>query len=214
MSNEFEPYHTNKTNKEFSAWDYQGNNPVEEVVEVNLEEQLRNEIAVLKQEAIERGYVEGLQQAQEEINAKKNELTQWIALFQKPIQLLDEQLIQEVIQTMIWLSQHCIGIELTVHPEKLLALFEEIRAELPSLKGNKVLGMNPDDAEWIKAEISDKDLPGIEQILFADSSLTRGDFYLKGDHSDLDGRLKTRFTALFAKYINEGNLNISMQSKD
>jgi flagellar assembly protein FliH len=214
MSTEFEPYPDTRANKEFSAWDYQGTTSNEEIVEVDHEEQLMNEIALLKQEAIEKGYAEGLQQAEEEVNAKKLELIQWIEFFQKPIQLLDEQLTQEIIQTLIWLSQHCIGVELTVHPDKFHALFNEIRAELPSLRGNKVLGMNPVDADWVKAEISDKELPGIEQALFADPSLARGDFYLKSEHSDLDGRLQTRFMTLFAKYINRDSLNASMQSKD
>lgn len=214
MSTEFEPYPDTRANTEFSAWDYQGSTSTEEVVEIDPEEQLMNEIALLKQEAIEKGYAEGLQQAEEEVNAKKLELIQWIEFFQKPIQLLDEQLTQEIIQTLIWLSQHCIGIELTVHPDKFHALFNEIRSELPSLRGNKVLGMNPVDADWVKAEISDKELPGIEQALFADPSLARGDFYLKSEHSELDGRLQTRFMTLFAKYINRDSLNTSMQSKD
>ncbi|MCL5271824.1 MAG: flagellar assembly protein FliH [Gammaproteobacteria bacterium] len=214
MSSEFEPFSSEKKNAEFSAWDFQGSKNTEELVEVDQEEQLINDMEVLKQEAIEKGYAEGLQQAAEEVNKKKIELTQWIEFFQKPIQLLDEQLTQEIIQTLIWLCQHCIGIELTVHPDKFHALFSEIRSELPSLRGNKVLGMNPIDADLVKAELSDKELPGIEQALLADPSLARGDFYLKGEHSELDGRLQTRLKSLFAKYINKDSLAVSMQSED
>lgn len=214
MSSEFEPFSSEKKNAEFNAWDLQGSKNSEELVEVDPNEQLINDLEVLKQEAIEKGYAEGLQQAMEEVNKKKIELIQWIEYFQKPIQLLDEQLTQEIIQTLIWLCQHCIGIELTVNPDKFHALFGEIRSELPSLKGNKVLGMNPVDADSVKSALSDKELPGLEQALFADPALARGDFYLKGEHSELDGRLQTRLKSLFAKHINQGSLDVLMQSED
>ncbi|WP_298626650.1 flagellar assembly protein FliH [uncultured Legionella sp.] len=214
MSNEFEPYPDSRTSTEFSVWDYKKREVPEEVVEVDPQEQLMNEVALLKQDAFDKGYAEGLQQAQEEINARKTELMEWIAFFQTPIQLLDEQLTQEIIQTLIWLCQHCIGIELSVHPEKFHALFDEIRSELPSLKGSKTLGLHPLDVDWVKAEFSEKELPGIEQALFPDPSLVRGDFYLKSEHSDLDGRLQTRLMTLFAKYIKKDTLDSSKPSED
>lgn len=212
MSNEFEPFQSTHKSNEFSVWDYQGSKE-EDAPQTTPEEQLIDELEILRKEAQDRGYAEGLRQAQDEIDEKKAELTQWIDLFQKPVQLLDEQLTQEVIQTVIWLSQHCIGIELTVHPEKFQSLFTEIKGELPSLRGNKILGMNPADVDWVRNEISDKDLPGLEQALFSDPTLNRGDFYLKGEHSELDGRIQTRLMSLFAKYINKDDVTLP-QSKD
>ncbi|MBL7478996.1 flagellar assembly protein FliH [Legionella bononiensis] len=213
MSNEFEPFHLERKNTEFNAWDYQGTKG-DETPEINLEEQLVDEIALLKQEAIEQGFAEGMRQAQVAIDEKKAELVQWMDLFKNPVQLLDEQLTQELIQTVIWLSQHCIGVELTVHPDKFKSLFNEIKNELPSLSGSNILGLNPSDVEWVKTEIGDKEVPGITNALFADPALNRGDFYLKGEHSELDGRLHTRLMTLFAQYINKDNLNDSIEHQD
>lgn len=213
MSNEFEPYRTENKNSEFSVWEYENNKaPVEPVI--NPEEEFLKECEFLRHEARNQGYSEGMQQAQAEINELKTELTRWIEFFQYPVQLLDEQLIQEVIQTVIWLCQHCIGVELSVHPNKLYDLLNEIKGELPSLRGGKVLGMNPADADWVKAQISEKDMPGIEQALFADPELNRGDFYLKGEHSELDGRLNTRLVSLFVKYIDKNRLIAPIKSQD
>ncbi|BCA95806.1 flagellar assembly protein FliH [Legionella antarctica] len=200
MSNEFEPYKNDGKNSEFSVWECRSAKG-EELPTINPEEEFINECSRLRQEAMEKGYAEGIQQAQADIDALKTELVKWIELLQKPIQLMDDQLIQEVVQTMIWLSQHCIGIELSVNPEKLCDLFQEIKGELPSLRGNKLLAMHPLDVDWIKTEMDEKEIPGLHESLVADPSLSRGDFYLKGDHTELDGRIQTRFTTLFAKYI-------------
>ena len=213
MSNEFEPYNNEGKNSEFSAWAYQGVKN-EEPPEITPEELLLIECDRLKQEAIEKGYAEGMQQAQVEIEEKKTLFLQWIELIQKPVQLLDEQLTQELIQIIIWLSQHCIGIELSVNPEKLRGLLMEIKEELPSLRSNKVLSMHPLDLEWVVTQMEKKEIPGLQEILVADPSLNRGDFYLKGEHNELDGRIQSRLTTLFAKYINKDNFLTSVKSQD
>ncbi|CAM2985900.1 FliH/SctL family protein [Legionella worsleiensis] len=213
MSKEFEPFPTGSNGKGFNTWEFQ-QAKTEEPPQIDMEEQLRNEIALLKQEAIEKGYAEGMNQAKAELEQKKAELAQWIEWFKNPIQLLDEQLVQEMIKTVIWLCQHCIGIELSVHPEKFKMLFDEIKKELPSLSGDSVLGMHPEDAEWIKSEIDEKEVPGITHALFADPALSRGDFYLKGKHSELDGRLHSRLTNLFAQYINNDALTEPSEPQD
>lgn len=202
MSNEFEPFRNEGKQSEFSVWEYQSpENP--EVPEISAEELFLNECERLKQEAFEKGYADGLQQGQAEILAQRELWTQWIEVLLKPVQLLDEQLIQEVIQTIMYLGEACIGVELSVNPEKLRTLINEIKGELPSLRGNKVFAMHPLDVDWIKTQMDEKEIPGLHQTLVADPSLNRGDFYLKDEHSELDGRLQTRFATLFAKYINK-----------
>lgn len=213
MSNEFEPYNNEGKKSEFSIWEFQNKKP-EEPPEVDPQELLMEQAELLRQEAIQQGYAEGMQQAQEEINLIKTELLQWIDVMQKPIKLMDDQLVQEIIQTLIWTSQYCIGVELSINPDKLQALFNEVKAELPSLKGNKTFAMHPLDVDWINAHIDEKEIPGLHESLVGDSSLSRGDFYLKGDHNELDGRIQTRLITIFAKYINKDNMLISKKSQD
>lgn len=213
MSNEFEPYKTEGKTSEFSIWELQTTKQ-EEQAEIDPQEELMHQVELLKQEAIQKGYAEGMQQAHEEINATKMELLKWIDVVKNPIQLLDEQLVQEIIQTMIWISQYCIGVELSVNPDKLQALLNEVKGELPSLKGNKNFAMHPLDVDWVRATIDEKEIPGLHEALVADSSLNRGDFYLKGDHNELDGRIQTRLITLFAKYITKDSMILSEQSRD
>ncbi|HHF7373337.1 flagellar assembly protein FliH [Legionella bozemanae] len=202
MSDEFEPYLKKKEkSSEFSTWEYESIVNNEAKVEINEEELFRAECERLKQEAREKGYAEGMQQAQAEINEKRKKFIYWFDLLQKPVKLVDEQVTQEIIQTIIWLTQHCIGVELSVNPDKLNDLLHTIKSELPSLQAYKVLAMHPEDVNWVKNEFGEKEIPGLQEILIADPLLNRGDFYLKGDYSELDGRVYTRLATLFTKYV-------------
>ncbi|KTD03516.1 polar flagellar assembly protein FliH [Fluoribacter gormanii] len=215
MSDEFEPYLKNKeSNSGFSAWEYESIANNEAKVEINEEELFLAECERLKQEAIKKGYTEGMQQAQADIDEKRKQFLRWFDLLQNPVKLLDEQVTQEIIQTVIWLSQHCIGVELSVNPEQLKNLLNAIKLELPSLHANKIFAMHPDDVAWVKSEFGEKEIPGLQEILVADPLLSRGDFYLKGEHSELDGRVYTRLATLFTKYITQDNLIAPIKDQD
>lgn len=212
MNKEFEPYYKDRDKDEFTDWDYkkhEGATPI-----INKEEEFQKECEALRQAAITKGYEEGMLKAAAELQEKKEELSDWIKFIQNPAALLDDNLTQEIIQTVIWLGTYCIGVELSVHPEKLRELFNHIKDELPSLQGNKVFAMNPEDISWIKTELSVSDVPGLHEILVEDPLLSRGDFYLKSEHSELDGRIQTRLITLFAKYINKDNLVTPIPSQD
>lgn len=210
MPNNFEPYpKNNDTTVVFRDWEYQSVKNKDEKIEINEQDILIAECDRIKKEAFEEGYAQGMQQAHTEINEKRNQLAHWLDVLKNPITLLDHQLSQEIIETIIHLSQHCIGIELTINSDKLNDLLHAIKGELPSLSTQKVLAMHPLDVDWIKKEISEKELPGLHDLLVEDPLLNRGDFYVQGEYSELDGRLSTRIATLFAQYITKDSLTVS-----
>lgn len=215
MSHKFEPYNKKqRQDSDFSHWEYQALKNKEKPVVVDEKEAFEAECEILREEAIKKGYEEGLQQAQTELDEKKKEFARWFDLIQNPVKLLDEHLIQELVQTILWLCQHCISVELSVNPDKLRDLFDQIKTELPTLVNHKMLAMHPLDVAWLQEEFGENELPGLQKILVADPVLNRGDFYLKGEHSELDGRLHTRFATLFAKYITRENLIVPIKAQD
>lgn len=204
MSNAFEPLNMAIPSNEFSAWDMESLNK-DKLIKISAEELFAQECEQLKKEAREQGYAEGLLMAKEAMDLKKEELNNWINLLLNPVQLIDSQLTQELIQTVISLSEHAIGVTLSLNPEQLQGILNEIKTELPSIKGKKTLCMHPEDLQWIQSEISEDEISGLHDALVEDLTLSRGDFYIKGENSQLDGCLQTRLTTLFGKYIN-GNL--------
>lgn len=213
MVKEFEPYHKEKDTGEFTSWEFRKDEQEPEPT-ISKEEELLAECEHLRQEAVQKGYEEGMRNAKAEIDNEKKELIEWLTLLKNPVQLLDEKLTQELIHSLVWLSEYCIGVELSVYPEKLRQLFDRIKEELPSLQGNILFAMHPTDIEWIKQEIGVSEVPGLHDVLVADPLLSRGDFYLKSEHSELDGRLHTRLITLFAKYIDKDILITPIKSQE
>jgi flagellar assembly protein FliH len=213
MDKEFNPYFKENIDKTFYQWDPKGE--IQSTISKKTQEELlAEECEQIKQAAKQTGYEEGLAQAKQEVDEKVKELTVWVKLLEKPAKLIDEKLVQEMIQTLTFLCQHCIGIELSVNPEKLRELFKRIKDELPSLQGDKILAMNPEDFAWIGKNISEAEIPGLHGILVADANLNRGDFYLKSEHSELDGRIQSRLSSLFSKYISQDTVPSFNQQVD
>lgn len=204
MSDSFEPLKIVLPSTKFSSWDIHSLSN-EKPIKVSGEELFARECEQLKKEAAEQGYAQGLLMAKEAMDLKSEELAKWIHLLLNPIKLIDTQLTQELIQTVISLCKHAIGVTLSLNPEQLQGIFNEIKTELPSVRGKKSLIMNPEDVQWIKTEIVEDLIPGLHEALVEDPMLSRGDFYIKGENSQLDGCLQTRLTTLFGKYI-DGNL--------
>ncbi|TAL63439.1 MAG: flagellar assembly protein FliH [Legionella sp.] len=203
MKIEFEPFSFGVKKNEFSASEFEVSEDPKEGPVLTEQQEFLVECERLKQEAVQQGYAEGIAQAQAEIDEKKLILDKWLKLIQKPVQLLDDQLVQEIIQAVIWICTHCIGVELSVHPEKLQALLHEIKDELPALKGNTHISMHPEDIVLAKNELANVLMVDLDEKLVPDPNLNRGDFYLKGENTELDGRIHTRFATLFAKYLDK-----------
>lgn len=202
MDNDFQPLYEEKDKDAFDVWQMKMPDP-DPVIEIDEKEEFAKECARLREEVKKAAYEEGMQQAAAELQQKRQELASWLNLIQNPVELLDNALSQEIIQTIVWICEACIGIELSIHSEKLLTLLEEIKRELATLQGDKQLVMNPLDVEWLLKELNEQQVSGLTALLVADPSLSRGDFYLKSEYGELDGCLKTRLQKLFKTYLLE-----------
>ena len=204
MSKEFEPY-DKKVSKDFKLWDMvKAEVKPSTTVAVDEEKERLEALERLKAEAKDKGYKEGLQQAKDEINDLKGQLHQWLELIQRPVQLIDKELIDELVETICWVSKACIGIELSTHPEKIKVILDTLKDELPAMTKDRSLAMHPEDIEWIQKELKSEHYAGVKELLVADEDLSRGDFYLRSHHSELDGRLSQRLSVVFDKHMKLG----------
>ncbi|WP_028388386.1 flagellar assembly protein FliH [Legionella fairfieldensis] len=203
MDNDFQPLYEEKDKDAFDVWDIKIPEP-EPVSEIDEKEELAKECERLREQAKQEGYQEGLRQAEIHVQQKQQELGEWIHFFQHPLAIVDSELNKEIVQTIIWICEACIGIELSVHPEKLAVLIDAIKQELPGLQGNKQLAMHPLDVEYLLDNFKNSQ-PDLTRVLIADPALSRGDFYIKDEYSELDGRLKTRLQTLFKSYLQDNN---------
>lgn len=207
MAKEFEPWVIDSERKSFESWDWLANAQTDEgSVQASQETDFAIECERIRSEAREQGYQEGLAKASAEADNMHEAFEQWLRFIQHPVQLLDDALTDELLHTVLWLCQHCIGITLKVNPEQLKSIVDEIKTVLPAVQADKTLVMNPEDIEWLKKNLKAKD-KSILEILCPEEQLARGDFYLKSQNSELDGTLKTRLQHIFNTHLPQANVD-------
>ncbi|WP_299791325.1 flagellar assembly protein FliH [uncultured Shewanella sp.] len=141
----------------------------------------------------EQGYQEGVEQAKVLINRFESMLSQ----FEKPMQLLDSEIEQELIQLTMKLSRAVIGHELKTHPEHILSALRLGVDSLPLKEQGIVIRLTPDDLQLVQELYSANQLEKNRWELEADPSLTPGDCIINSQRSSVDMRLDSRIASVF-----------------
>lgn len=155
-----------------------------------------DELEQIKQSAFEEAYQQGLQKAQNEIEESKNKLIGLIGLIEKPLSIIDQEVEQELINLVIYLSKNILKAELDSHPEKLNFILSDLKALFPSEHSVKTLFLNSEDYNdletLIKSEAKDFDL----SILQVDLQLARGEFKIDSQTAEIDASVESRIQEL------------------
>lgn len=188
----FIPLNKDDTPKEFKAWDKPqelNQAPSKEMIEQQQQENQR-------QQLFEQAYQEGLAKADEEIQQVKQQLMDLVSLIKKPLLLIDNALEDEILRTVTWFCKHCIGIEVEQSPEKLLVILQQIIPHLPIMDGQRKLYLSHDDISVISQLWQNNENKDLLDDIVEDSSLSRGEFLLSSNSSELDGRFEARLSAI------------------
>lgn len=196
MSDAFLPlYSRSDKDKAFEPWSVE--NPNLETPQEDIEAmQFALECERLRSEAKSQGYDAGYTEARQEIDALKANLESMILQFQEPLRRLDDQIRDEVVKTIFFLCESLIGVELSVHPEKIQAVFRKLEEVLPSLKEPAKLWMHPSDIEHLKVHLSE-DLWSTLVLFEPDEHLSRGSYILKHPKASVDGQIAKRLEEAF-----------------
>lgn len=202
MTGEFEPlFNRAADDAAFEPWSVE--NPKQNVPEEDTEAiSFALECERLRSQAHTEGYEAGYAQAKQEIDALKAELQGILSQFQDPLQRLDEQIRDEVVQTIFFLCEALIGVELGIHPEKILTVFAKLEQVLPSLKEPALLRMHPEDIATIKKHVPEDVWSSL--VLFEpDEQLSRGSYLVKHAKASVDGRIAARLRDSFSEFAFE-----------
>ncbi|RTR32574.1 flagellar assembly protein FliH [Shewanella atlantica] len=141
----------------------------------------------------EQGYQEGVEQAKVLINRFESLLSQ----FEKPMQLLDSEIEQEIVQLTMKLSKAVVGHELKTHPEHILSALRLGVDSLPIKEQGINIRLHPDDHQLVQDLYSANQLEKNRWELEADPSLSPGDCVINSLRSSVDMRLDTRINSVF-----------------
>lgn len=140
----------------------------------------------------EQGYQEGLEKALEMLKRFEGLIEQ----FEKPLELLDNEIEQELVSLTLKLSRAVIGHEMKTHPEHILAALRQGIDSLPLKEQGVVIRLHPDDHQLTQELYTANQLEKNRWELEVDPSLSPGDCIILSQRSNIDMRLESRMSAV------------------
>lgn len=151
-------------------------------------------------EGFEQGRKEGLAAGQKEIRARVHELSHLMQTLARPLEQLDENVEQQLVDMVVLIARQLIRRELKSEPGEILAVIREAMALLPLAAANVRLHLHPEDAELVRANLS---LSSEEQTwkVVEDPVIARGGCKVLSDTSQIDATVENRINAAISRLL-------------
>ena len=151
-------------------------------------------------EGYEQGRREGLAAGQKEIRARVHELNHLMQTLARPLEQLDENVEQQLVDLVVLLGRQLIRRELRTEPGEILAVIREAMALLPLAATNVRLHLHPEDAELVRSNLS---LSSEEQTwqVVEDPVIARGGCKVLSDTSQIDATVENRINAVILRLL-------------
>jgi flagellar assembly protein FliH len=182
-----------------------------------------------KEEGFSQGYQEGREQglqdgtAQGLAEGKKQGLAEGEGLIreqlqalqilldqlQQPLQKVDQQVEQALLELALAMAQAVIGVEVTTNPQLILQSMREAVDALPYQAQNLIIKLHPADLAVIEQHYSSEALNERQWQLRAEPAMSRGDCRVETKESSVDRSLKTRLQASLEHFLQEPVISAS-----
>lgn len=153
-----------------------------------------------RKEGLEKGYVEGKQQAQAQLNAHIEMFQRLMSQLAAPLQELDDDVEKNIVALTIQIARHLVRREMKLEPGEIVAVVREALAALPVSATRPRIYLHPEDADVVRSALSiadDENSWRIEEDLL----MTRGDCRVETESSLIDASVDARLSAISAKLL-------------
>jgi flagellar assembly protein FliH len=140
----------------------------------------------------DQGYQEGVDKALELVK----QFEHLVGQFEKPLELLNNEIEQELVSLTLKLARAVIGHEIKTHPEHILTALRQGVDSLPLKEQGIVIRLHPDDHQFTQELYTVHQLEKNRWELESDPSLSPGDCIVLSQRSSIDMRLETRMSVV------------------
>ena len=155
-----------------------------------------------RKEGFEYGHNEALAKGRVELTATVNRFDQLMALLDRPLQQLDDQVEHELIEMVISMVRQLVRREVRTDPEQIIGVVREALSILPvSSRGIRVI-LHPEDATLVRRiyELSENELGW---KIIEDPVVARGGCRILTESSQVDATLESRLASLIAPLLGD-----------
>lgn len=151
-------------------------------------------------ESFQQGYQEGIDKANQEMQATVDSIKNIIKQLSAPIEQINQTVKQELVELVLAVAKQIIYREVKQSPEKIMTVINESIDKLPSLSSNIHIHVNSDDAKIIK-ELSSKEGEKLPFKIIDDTSITRGGCKVFSDSSSLDATVENQIAKIAVEFL-------------
>ena len=161
-------------------------------------------IEILQKKAYEEGYSQGFQKGLQDGNTVIQERLRNIdsiaRFMQKPLDELDEAVVEQLSQLAISIARKLIRREIKTDPGQIVAVVRETVSALPAGMQNIRVFMNPEDATVLREtmNLSDGEQPW---TIVEDPLLSKGGCKVLTDYSEVDASVEARLSGIIARML-------------
>jgi len=161
-------------------------------------------IQALQKKAYEEGYAQGFQKGMQDgevaIKERINHIDSIARFLQKPLDELDESVVEQLSQLAINIARKLIRREITTDPGQIVAVVRETISTIPAGMQNIRVFMNPDDATVLRdaMKLSEGEQPW---TIVEDPLLSKGGCKVLTDSSAVDASVEARLSGIIARLL-------------
>lgn len=153
------------------------------------------------------GHRDGLIAGQAEVTAKIRKFTALIQSLNKPLELLDDEVIEQLVQMAITVSRQIIRRELKIDPGQVMAVVRESMSILPATARDIKIYLHPEDARLVREILSVDDDTDRPWKIVDDPVLTHGSCRIQSENSFIDASVEQRLNQVISDLLGDERVN-------
>ena len=151
------------------------------------------------QQAYDEGFQRGIQAGQAEITALQQQLQDTLDLFDKPLQLVDQEVERQLLSMVEIVASRIVASELSIRPELLAEQINQVIKQLPFNQSELTLRLNQEDLAVVEQLAPQQSW---QHLRFeADESLGRGEITIQSLHSQIDNSVRAAVNRLVEQHL-------------
>jgi flagellar assembly protein FliH len=155
------------------------------------------------------GHRDGMIAGEADVNAKIRKFTALIKSLNKPLEDLDDEVIEQLVQLSITVSRQIIRRELKIDPGQVMAVVRESMSILPATARDIKIYLHPEDAKLVREILSvDEDTDRPWKIV-DDPVLTHGSCRIQSENSFIDASVEQRLNQVISDLLGDERSNDS-----
>jgi len=146
----------------------------------------------LHQQAHDEGYAAGRREGSDRVAAEALQLQQIVAELTKQSQLFDQRVADDLLELGLAISKQVLRQALKLRPELILAVVNEVIAQLPLAHQRARLILHPEDAALVRASLGEQ-LTHSGREIIESAEISRGGCRLEATEYEIDATLERRW---------------------